>query len=173
MTDATGVPPVSRQLAGPVARPKGHPNHAFVVPLLGVGEYPTVEDAGWLGDAVNVRAVVSLQDDVDLYRKGLRAANLAQALATQGIAWHRHPIGDGDLTAMDGAIDAVVHCIHQHIGGGERVYLHCNAGFNRAPTVAIAYLCMHGDLSLDAACAVVKSVRPCVPYMQLLRTRYR
>ncbi len=172
MADAIRSPSVSRQLAGPAARPKGHPDHAFVIPLLAVGEYPTADDAAWLRHGVDVRGVVSLQDDVDLQRKGLCAATLAQALAAHGIAWHRHPVGDGDLEAMDGALDAIVRCLDRHIAAGERVYLHCNAGFNRAPTVAIAYLHRHAGLTLDAACATVKSVRPCVPYMQLLRSRW-
>jgi len=171
MADARRLPTVSMQLAGPAARPKRHPYHALVAPLLAVGEYPTPDDAAWLRHGLDVRVVVSLQDDVDLQRKGLCAASLAQALASHDIVWHRHPVGDGDLVAMDGALDPVVRRLGHHIAAGERVYLHCNAGFNRAPTVAIAYLHRYAGLPLDAACATVKSVRPCVPYMQLLRSR--
>jgi hypothetical protein len=172
MADAAGLPPIYRQLAGPAARPKGHPDHAFVLPELGVGEYPTPDDARWLRDAVGVRVVISLQDDVDLHRKGLRAEELATAFARHGVIWRRHPVGDCDLDAMDAALDGIVLDVCRRIAAGDRVYLHCNAGLNRAPTAAIAYLHRHRDLALDAACAALKAVRPCVPYMQLLRTRY-
>lgn len=171
MADARRLPTVSLQLAGPAARPKEHPDFALVAPLLAMGEYPTADDAAWLRHGLDVRVVVSLQDDVDLQRKGLCAASLAQALATHDLVWHRHPVGDGDLVAMAGALDPVVRCLDRHIAAGERVHLHCDAGFNRAPTAAIAYLHRHAGLTLDAACATVKSVRPGVPCMQLLRSR--
>ena len=57
--------------------------------------------------------------------------------------------------------------------GGDRVYLHCNAGMNRAPTVAIAYLHVHHAMSLGAARDSVKQRRHCVPYMRVLEARYR
>ena len=61
MSDPNGLPPLHLQLAGPAARPHGHPDHHFVVDGLAIGEYPTPEDAptepitaygvtGWLED---------------------------------------------------------------------------------------------------------------------------
>jgi protein-tyrosine phosphatase len=50
----------------------------------------------------------------------------------------------------------------------ERVYLHCNAGLNRAPTLAIAYLRAHGGMSLNEALAHVKRRRSCGPFMTIL-----
>ena len=44
--------------------------------------------------------------------------------------------------------------------------LHCNAGYNRAPTVAIAFLTTHEGLSPDGARAAMKACRTCVPYMR-------
>jgi protein-tyrosine phosphatase len=54
------------------------------------------------------------------------------------------------------------------IGAKERVYLHCNAGLNRAPTLAIAYLRAHGGMSLNEALAHVKRRRSCGPFMTVL-----
>jgi hypothetical protein len=55
-----------------------------------------------------------------------------------------------------------------HVAGvvdaGGRVYLHCNAGYNRAPTVAIAFLTAHEGLSVDAARAAMRACRSCAPY---------
>src|SRR5262245_63809257 len=65
------LPPLHLQLAGPAARPNGHPDHAFVTERLAIGEYPTPEDVSWLHATPAFTAVVSLQDDADLDRKGL------------------------------------------------------------------------------------------------------
>ena len=168
----SGLPPLHLQLAGPAARPAGHPDHAFVVDALAVGEYPTPEDAIWLRDQRRIDTVVSLQDDVDLERKGLALAALEGAYANVGIQFHRLPVPDGDGEALRRRLDDAVAVVQRAIGGGGRVYLHCNAGQNRAPTVAIAYLHVHGGYDLEAARDLVKSRRPCVPYMRVLIAHY-
>lgn len=172
MTDGDGLPPLHLQLAGPAARPAGHPDHAFVLPALAVGEYPTPEDAAWLRDRCRVDAVISLQDDLDLERKGVALTALRRAYRAAGIAFARYPVADGDADALRAVLDAVVADLHQRLAAGARVYLHCNAGFNRAPTVAVAYLHRHHALGLDAACAAVKARRACVPYLRALRAHY-
>lgn len=170
MRDPSGLPPLHLQLAGPAARPAGYPDHAFVLPALAVGEYPTPEDARWLRDDCGVQAVLSLQDDLDLERKGLRLAALRRAYAEMTIAFARYPVADGDAAALLAVLDPVLADLHERLQRGERVYLHCNAGLNRAPTVAVAYLHRHHGLALEEACAAVKSRRACVPYMRALRT---
>lgn len=47
-----------------------------------------------------------------------------------------------------------------------------NAGMNRAPTLAIAFLHVHRGLPLRAARDHVKARRACVPYWRLLEQRY-
>jgi hypothetical protein len=172
MANSGGLPPLHLQLAGPAARPSGHPDHAFVLPALAVGEYPTPEDARWLRDTCRVSAVISLQDDLDLDRKGVRLSALRRAYEHAAIAFARYPVADGDAVGLRAVLDAVVTDLHQRLAAGERVYLHCNAGLNRAPTVAVAYLHRHQGMSLDDACAAVKSRRACVPYMRALRAHY-
>lgn len=167
-----GLPPLHLQLAGPAARPAGHPDHAFVLPTLAVGEYPTPEDAAWLRHTCGIGAVICLQDDLDLDRKGVELRALLAAYRRVGIAMQRHPVADGDAAALCAALDVVLQSLHGFLAAGERVYLHCNAGLNRAPTVAVAYLHRHHGLSLDEACAAVKARRPCVPYMRALRLHY-
>lgn len=172
MTDRTGLPPLHLQLAGPAVRPGGHPGYAFVLENLAVGEYPTPEDAAWLCGAPAISAVVSLQDDVDLDRKGLSLRGLQRAYAERGIGFYRVPVSDGDAGALHARLDEAVGLVADLLTRGERVYLHCNAGLNRAPTVAIAVLHVHHGRSLDAACTLVKTHRPCVPYMRMLSAHY-
>jgi len=172
VTSRDGLPPLHLQLAGPAARPNGHPDHAFIIAPLAIGEYPTPEDAAWLRAAHAIGAVVCLQDDADLDRKGLSLPALQRAYAQQGIGFHRVAVPDGDSERLRARLDEAVALVADLIARGERVYLHCNAGLNRAPTVAIAYLHVHHGQALDAACAIVKSRRPCVPYMRMLSEHY-
>lgn len=172
MSADSGLPPLHLQLAGPAARPNGHPDHTFVLDQLAIGEYPTPEDADWMRETPAFSAVICLQDDIDLDRKGLSPRALERAYAANGIAFHRVPVPDGDADLLRGRIDATVALVAELLGRGERVYVHCNAGLNRAPTVAVAYLHVHHGQTLDAACALVKSRRPCVPYMRMLAAHY-
>lgn len=158
-------------LAGGAVRPAPPGFDAILTDLL-VGEYPRVEDFGWLQAAHDVSAVVSLQDDADLASKRLRLADVEAACAALGLAFAHVPVADGDVEALAARLPAAVSAVHAQLSAGRRVYLHCNAGYNRAPTVAIAYLHVHHAQPLEAACETVKRRRSCVPYVGALRLRY-
>jgi protein-tyrosine phosphatase len=158
-------------LGGGSVRPM-RPGLDAILPELLVGEYPRVEDLAWLRDEHGVTAVVSLQDDADLASKRLDVADLERACAELGLAFERLPVADGDPDGLATRLPALVARLHALIDGGARVYLHCNAGYNRAPTAAIAYLHVHRAMALDAACEEVKARRSCVPYVTALRQRY-
>jgi len=53
-----------------------------------------------------------------------------------------------------------------------RVFLHCNGGLNRAPTVGIAWLHARQDMSLDEAMIFFKQRRPCGPFMTVLEAHF-
>jgi len=55
---------------------------------------------------------------------------------------------------------------------GESVYVHCAGGVGRAPTMAAAYL-MSTGMSLDAAIAQIKAVRPFIYIMPVQMARLR
>ena len=158
-------------LGGGSVRPM-RPGLDAILPQLLVGEYPRVEDLAWLRDEHGVTAIVSLQDDADLASKRLQVLDLERACADLGLAFERLPIADGDPDGLAARLPAVVEHLRALIDGGARVYLHCNAGYNRAPTAAIAYLHVHRDMPLDAACEAVKARRSCVPYVTALHQRY-
>ena len=63
------------------------------------------------------------------------------------------------LRAAVGVLDGLLRA-------GHVVYVHCNAGINRSPTVAVAYLHWIEKWELMAAYAHVISCRPCDPYVQ-------
>ena len=159
-------------LVGPPPRPGARPGLSLIRSGLLIGEYPTPEDAAWLRDEHGVTAVVSLQDDADLASKGLRLAALERAYRAHGLAFHRVPVPDGDDRNLAARLGEIVVLLRGLVDAGGRVYVHCNAGLNRAPTVAIAYLHVCEGLALEDARTEVKRLRHCVPYMRALEACY-
>ncbi len=131
-----------------------------------------MEDLAWLQARHGVSAVVSLQDDADLASKRLRLADVEAACAALGLVLARVPVPDGDAEVLAARLPAAVDAVHAQLRAHRRVYLHCNAGYNRAPTVAIAYLHVHHALPLAIACETVKQRRSCVPYVGAIRACY-
>jgi protein-tyrosine phosphatase len=150
----------------------GRPTCSAILPNLLIGEYPTPDDVGWLRSAHEVTAVFSLQDDSDLVSKCLDLRQLEQIYRQHGLRFQRVPVPDCDPDTFGRLLDRIVSALTDLLREGERVYLHCNAGMNRAPTVAIAYLHTAHGLPLASARDFVKQRHHCVPYMQLLQVRY-
>jgi len=159
-------------MMGPPPRPGGRPSVSVIVPALLVGEYPTPEDAAWLRTEHGVSVVVSLQDDADLACKGLVLSALENAYCRHGLGFHRIPIPDGDDRHLAARLGDIVALLGRLVDAGERIYLHCTGGLNRAPTAAIAYLHAREGLSLEAARDTVKRARHCVPYMRALQEHF-
>jgi protein-tyrosine phosphatase len=157
---------------GPSMRPGQRPDLSIILPELLVGEYPTPNDAAWLRQTQGVTVVVNVQDDGDLASKGLRVEDLEQAYRAHGIGFHRLPVTDCDADMLAARLDTAVALIDGALRAGQRVYLHCNAGMNRAPTIAIAYLHVHHAMTLRDARDFVKERRQCVPYMTVLEAHY-
>jgi protein-tyrosine phosphatase len=153
-------------------RAGAQPSLAAVTEALLVGEYLIPSDVPWLVATHRITAVVSLQDDADLASKNLRLADLERAYRDHGLHFDRVPVPDGDTEILAARLDQLVTLLAARLDAGGRVYLHCNAGYNRAPTVAIAYLHVRGGLPLLAARDLVKSRRQCVPYMRALEARF-
>src|SRR5208282_935076 len=133
-----------------------------------IGEYPSGEDIGWLKDTYTIGAVHSLQDDEDLRHNGLDLKSLKAEYAAKGIHFQRTPIQDGSADAMADRLEVAISDLRELVDSNGRVYLHCNAGMNRAPTLAIGFLRAHRQMSLGEALALVKSRRACGPFMTAL-----
>ncbi len=150
----------------------GRPSVTEIRRELLIGEFPRIDDIPWLQQEFAITAVQNLQDDEDLAIHGLRESELARAYRECGIKIVRTPIQDGSADAMAERLGLALDALAELVGSGERVYLHCNAGLNRAPTLAIAYLRAHCDMSLDDACAWVKARRACGPFMTILEDHF-
>lgn len=129
----------------------------------------------WLGPVPNtperiahlrktgISALVSVQTDHDLDHQSLNWALLWNFLMHNGIDGTRIPITDFDDRALERGLPAAVEAVQDAWRAGKTVYLHCTAGVNRSPTVAIAWLTRHQGLGLDEAWDLVRSRRPCDP----------
>ncbi len=144
------------------------PSLAEITPHLLIGEYPRPDDIEWLKDSHRITAVHNLQDDDDLRLHGLDLQAVRAECHANGISFVRTPIQDGSADAMSERLRVAIDDLHSLIAGGKRVYLHCNAGLNRAPTLAIGYLRAYEKMSLDEAVAHVKKHRACGPFMTIL-----
>jgi len=157
------------------ARPsRGHrrPDVSEISPELLIGEYLRHEDVAWLRDTWQVKAVHSLQDSDDLKQNGLDLRELAEAYRAHGIEFVNTPIQDGSADAVAERLEVALSDLHQLVSLHQRVYLHCNAGMNRAPTLAIAFLRAYRKMSLDEAVAHVKKRRVCGPFMTVLEDHF-
>jgi atypical dual specificity phosphatase len=139
-----------------------------ILPTLLIGEYPRVEDVFWLKQEFGISAVFSLQDAEDLAAKSLSLPALVTEYRQWQIEFRRTPVADFNCESLDKALPSALEELHTLITGRHTVFLHCNAGCNRAPTVAIAYLHAHHGLALEEARDFVKARRPCGPYMEIL-----
>ena len=144
------------------------PSVSVISPELLVGEYPNEEDIVWLKETYGVTAVHNLQDDDDLRMNGLNPRGLSAEYDAHGINFVRTPIQDGSADAMAERLEEALHDLRDLMSSGGRVYVHCNAGMNRAPTLAIAFLRAYRQMSLEEAMAMVKKQRACGPFMTVL-----
>jgi protein-tyrosine phosphatase len=133
-----------------------------------IGEYPARADIEWLKDTYNIAAVHNLQDDDDLRHHGLNLKQLREEYDAHGIRFRRTPIQDGSADAMADRLAVALADLRELVDTHGRVYLHCNGGLNRAPTLAIAFLRAHRRMSLEEAVALVKARRACGPFMTVL-----
>ncbi|MGH8013749.1 MAG: dual specificity protein phosphatase family protein [Candidatus Binataceae bacterium] len=149
-------------------RGDARPSVTEICESLLIGEYLRLNDIAWLKREYRVSAIQNLQDDVDLRINGLDIEALRRTCDQNGIKLVRTPIQDGSADDMAGRLSAALADLAALIQAGERVYVHCNAGLNRAPTLAIAYMRAYCGMSLNEAMAHVKQRRACGPFMTVL-----
>ena len=137
---------------------------------LFVGSCPkTPEDVLHLKHDLSMDAVVNLQTEEDFRAFGIGWSFLWTALVRCGIEVVRVPIRDLDNEDLARGIGEAVEAVAERLDRGARVYLHCTAGINRSPTVAIATLAGPRGMGLRAAHDHVRERRKVVPEMGIIR----
>ena len=134
-----------------------HFGFAEVGDNLVMGAYPQdAEDVAALSQA-GVTRIFNLVQDLE-YEPGARDACVA-ALAEAGIDERRVELVDyGSLATqqIEDAAQAVLAWLHQ----GERVYVHCRAGWQRSATVVAAVVTLHEEVAPWEALDILRTRKP-------------
>jgi atypical dual specificity phosphatase len=124
---------------------------------LVIGAYPLdAADVGML-HKLGIQRVLNLAEDEE-YEPG-QHQQVATALEAAGIREERMSLIDfGRLPpeALEEAVRKVVSWLKE----GDRVYLHCRAGWQRSPSVAAGVIAVYDGLDIEQALGVVRARKP-------------
>jgi protein-tyrosine phosphatase len=141
-----------------------------ILPRLFVGAFlESAHEVEMLRRHEGVTAVLNLQTDEDIREGGFFAEPLETLYEASGVKLCRVPVRDFDEADLRQKLPECVVALRRLLEEGHTVYLHCTAGVNRSPTVAIAYLhwCLGWDL--DSALKHVAECRSCSPKLDAIR----
>ncbi|MDQ3676138.1 MAG: hypothetical protein M3401_04930 [Actinomycetota bacterium] len=134
-----------------------HFGYAEVSDDLLVGAYPQDADDVAALSGEGITRIFNLVSDIE-YDEGARDA-CAAALDAAGIDERRLELVDyGGL--LPGQIELGVRTVLAWLEDGERVYLHCRAGWQRSAAVAAATVTVRDGIELDAALDRIRERKP-------------
>jgi protein-tyrosine phosphatase len=140
-----------------------------VLPRLFVGSCPASrEDINHLKADYGVTAILSFQTDHDLDYCDLDWNRLETRCRELAIEVRRIPVRDFDGEDLRRKLSRCVHALDELLGSGHTVYVHCNVGAGRSPTVVIAYLHWKRAWGLDEAIEHVTRRRSCSPNVEAI-----
>ncbi|HIA01257.1 MAG TPA: hypothetical protein EYN06_10495 [Myxococcales bacterium] len=143
--------------------------YALLEPQLWLGSYPQQPEDVLHLKTEGVSAVLNVQSDLDLDARAINWLMFWKFYVTQGIRVERVPIIDFNDDDLARCLPRAVELLDELITGGHCVYLHCTAGINRSPTVAIAWLMMRRSMPLQEALDFVNQRRAVMPCISVLR----
>jgi len=114
-----------------------------------------------------ITVILSLQTVEDVGERGLEAeASTAKAAK---LRFRNAPVADFDSDDLCRQLPACVTKLKHLMDDGQTVYLHCTAGVNRSPTVAVAYLHWCLGWPLEQALTRMQEARECCPLPDVIR----
>ncbi len=130
---------------------------ADVLDNLVVGPYPLdAEDVAMLQQA-GVERVLNLVEDAE-YEPGERDA-VEAAYAAAGIAERR--VGLTDYAGLPaGELETAVRLVSGWLDDDERTYVHCRAGWQRAPAIAAGVIALRQGIDVEEALDYVHRRKP-------------
>jgi len=108
--------------------------------------------------------------DAAANKNGLKAAGITTVLncATgiqnsypEELKYHNIEVLDVPESPIAHHFAAACTAIHEAIGSGGAVLVHCNAGISRSSTIVLSYMIAHHNLSLSEAMVMLKNARAC------------
>ncbi len=135
-----------------------------------VGTYPQGRaDVDYLCRERAVTAVLNLQTDEDMQVWRLDWSNLSRYYVECRMQLERVPIRDFDPIDLRHNLENAVNVLDRLIRSDHCVYVHCTAGFGRAPAVTIAWLAWCQGWALEEAVRHVKKRRICSPFVEAIQ----
>ena len=139
-----------------------------ILPNLFVGTFPKGPvDIDRL-QREGVTAVLNAQTDDDMAHWGINWNRMESNYREAGVEYRRVPVQDFSKDDLRQQLPKCVDVLDELLRGGRTVYVHCNMGVNRSPSIAIAYL--HWVLGWDLGKATdhVMKCRSCDPYVDVI-----
>jgi len=132
-----------------------------VTPTVFVGSCPlTVNDLGQIQAGTGATAVLSLQHDECLANWHIDYTNMQRAGTELGMKMARCPIRDFDVEDMRRQLPGAISILAGLVDAGHMVYVHCTAGLGRSALVALGYLTLVKNCSMDDAMQLILKARP-------------
>ncbi|KAG1365643.1 phosphoglucan phosphatase LSF2, chloroplastic [Cocos nucifera] len=156
-------------------------NYTIITDSLIVGSQPQKpEDIDHLKAEENVAYILCLQQDKDIEYWGIDFQSIVKRCKELAKSHHAHlnvyvlklapQAKDFDPDSLRSQLPKAVSSLEWAISEGKgKVYIHCTAGFGRAPAVAIAYMFWFCDMDLNTAYNTLTSKRPCGPNKRAIR----
>ena len=139
-----------------------------ILPNLFVGSFPkSTEDIDRLRRE-GVTAVLNVQTDDDMASWGLNWRRLELHFGEAGVELRRVPVRDFDPDDLRRQLPRCVEVLDELLRQGHTVYVHCNMGVNRSPSIVIAYLHWVVGWDLEKATDHVVQRRSCDPYVDVI-----
>ena len=111
-----------------------------ILPNLFVGSFPkSTEDIDRLRRE-SITAVLNAQTDDDMAYWGVNWRRLEPYYREAGFEVRRVPVRDFDHDDLRRQLPRCVEVLDELLSQGHIVYVHCNMGVNRSPSIVIAYL---------------------------------
>jgi protein-tyrosine phosphatase len=140
-----------------------------ILPNLFVGSFPkNTEDIDCLKRDYGITAVLNVQTDDDMASWGVNWHRLVPYYRDSGIEVRRVQVEDFNPGDLRRQLPECVDVLGELLRHGHIVYIHCNMGINRSPSIVIAYLQWVEGLDLDKATVHVLQCRSCDPYVDVI-----
>lgn len=137
---------------------------------LFVGSYPrSQEDIEQLRRDYGITAVLNVQTDKDMAYWAVNWYRLEPYYCEVGVEVRRVPVRDFDPDDLRRNLTRCVEVLDELRRHGHIVYVHCNMGVNRSPSIVIAYLHWVLGWDLERATSHVLKCRSCDPFVEVIR----
>ena len=140
-----------------------------ILPNLLTGSYPrSSQDIDGLKRDHGITAVLNVQTDNDMAARRIDWNRLEPRYLEAGVELRRVPVRDLDPDDLRRNLPKCVEVLDELLHQGHTVYVHCNLGINRSPSIVIAYLHWILGWDLEKAADHVMKCRSCDPYLDAI-----